>query len=105
MSRAPRGGPPKDPPAPAAPEDEAESTDTVRILLDIHHAEHTVLHWRRTLQDLQNDLANQAATLLASVDYVAKLCPPEKTDDKEAIEDIRAALARILSITDRIQRL
>lgn len=81
------------------------ATDAEKALADIHHAEQTILHWKSTLQGLQNDLANQAGTLLASVEYVAGLCPPERTDDKEAVEDIRLALKRILEITGRIQRL
>lgn len=88
--------PPRKPEAPA---------DVSSILHDIQHAEHMIKHWKRTLGGLQNELASAAGTLLASVDYVAGLCPPESTDQKEAIEDIRIALKKIITITEQIQKL
>jgi hypothetical protein len=80
-------------------------SDLRTILADIQHAENVIRHWKRTLGTLQNKLASAAGTLLASVDYVAKLCPPESKDQIEAIEDIRSALQTIMSITEQIQKL
>lgn len=76
-----------------------------QIIEDIQRAEKRIVHWKGTLSSLKNRLANQATILLVNVDFIAQLCPPEQTDQLEAVSDIRAALKNILAITTQIQEL
>lgn len=65
----------------------------------------TISAWRITINPLINSLASQAQTLLHSVKHVEELCPPEHKDDKEAIEDINAAIQKIVNVVDRLRKL